>query len=83
MPPNLKSTLVSVKGMAKYLLAQEKLRKDLKLITLKDGQWHLRSLDHNFVDAVKVHCMEYCNEFGSTVGDHFKNTFHNLFAILF
>ena len=35
--------------MARYLLAEEKLWKDLKLITLQDQQWHLRPFDHNYM----------------------------------
>ena len=76
----MKSTLVSVELMARYLLAKEKLRKYLKLITPKGFHWHLRSLGQNFVDVVKVYCVECCKEFGSTTRDRFKNTIHNLFA---
>ena len=49
---DLKSTLVSAKVMPRCFLTKEKLRKDLKLITLEDHQWHSRSLDHNFVGVV-------------------------------
>jgi hypothetical protein len=31
--------------------------KNLKLITLTDHQWHLRSSDYNFVGVVKVTCI--------------------------
>ena len=75
-----KSTLVSIEVMFRYILAKEKLRKYVKLITLKDHQWHLRSLNHNFVGVVNKHCMECCKEFGSITRDHSKNTIHNLFA---
>ena len=81
MVSDLKSTLVSAEIMARYLLAKKKLRKVLKLITMEDHQWHLRSSDKNFVGVVKVYCVEGCEEFGSTIGDHSKNTIHNLFAI--
>ena len=40
---DMKSTLVSAEVMARYLLVEKKLKKDLKLITLEDHQWHLRS----------------------------------------
>ena len=43
----MESTLVSVEYMLRYLMAEEKLRKHLKLITLEDHQWYLRSSDHN------------------------------------
>ena len=43
---DLKSTLLSAKVMATYLLNQEKIRKDSK-VTLEDHQWHLRFLDQN------------------------------------
>ena len=71
---------MSTKVIASHLLAKEKPRKYLKLITLEDHQWHLRSLDHSFVDVVEMNCVECCKEFGSTTRDHSKNTIHNLFA---
>ena len=46
---DLKSTLVSIEVMARYLLAKDKFRKYLKLITLEDHQWHFMSSNHNFV----------------------------------
>ena len=49
MAYDLKSTLVIAEVMARYLLAKEKFRKELRVITLEDHQWPLRSLDHNFV----------------------------------
>ena len=55
---DLKSTLVSAKVIPRYLLTKEKLRKDLKLITLENHQWHLRSSDHTFVGVIKVKCVE-------------------------
>ena len=76
---DLKPTLVSAKVITRYLLAKEKFRKDLKLITVEDHQWHLRSLDHNFVGVLKVYCVECCKEFGSTTGDHSKNTIQNIY----
>ena len=39
--------------MARYFLTKERLRKDLKLITLEDHQWHLRHSDENFAGVVK------------------------------
>ena len=42
---NLKSTLVSAEVMASYWLAEEKVRKDVKVITVEDHEWHLRSSD--------------------------------------
>ena len=66
--------------MSRYILAKEKLRKYVKLITLEDHRWHLRSLDHNFVGVVKVHCVGCYKEFGSTTRDHSKNTIHNILA---
>jgi hypothetical protein len=50
-----------------------KLRKVLKLITLKDHQWHLRSSNHTYADVVKVYCVEFCKAFGSTIGNHSKS----------
>lgn len=62
---NLKSTLVIAKLMARYLLTKETLGKDLKLITLEYHQWHLRTLDQNFVGVIRVYCVECCKDFGS------------------
>ena len=53
---DLKSTLVNVEVIARYLLTKEKLRKYLKPITLEDHQWHLRFLYHNFVGVVNMYC---------------------------
>jgi hypothetical protein len=69
--------------MARYLLAKEKFRKDLELIIVKDHQWHLRSLDQNFVGVVKLYCVECCKEFGYTTGDRSKNTIQNMFTNFF
>jgi hypothetical protein len=66
--------------MARYLVTKEKSGKNLKLITLKDHQWHLRFSDQNFVGVVNVYYVEYCKEFGFTIGDQSKNTIHDLFA---
>jgi hypothetical protein len=51
---DMKSTLMTIKVMARYLLANEKLRKGLKLIILEDHLWHLRSSDQNSMSVVKV-----------------------------
>ena len=51
---DLKSTLVSVKVMARYMLAKEKFEKDLKLITLEDHQWQLRFSDPKSMGVVEV-----------------------------
>ena len=40
---DMKSTFVSAKIIVGYLLAKDKLRKDMKLVSLEDHQWHLRS----------------------------------------
>ena len=80
MTPNLKSTLMSTNVMTRYLVAKEKLRKYMKLITLEDFQWYLRYSYHNFVGVVKVLCVECCKEFGSTTRDHSNNTINDLFA---
>jgi hypothetical protein len=67
--------------MARYLMTKEKLRKNLKLTTLVNHQWHLSSSDQNFVGVVYMYYVGYCEEFGSITGDHSNNTIHNLFSI--
>ena len=47
---------------------------------MKDHQWHLRSLDKNFVGVIKLYFVECCKEFGSTIGDRSKNTIQNMFT---
>ena len=44
---DMKSTLESAEVMVRYLLAKEKLMKDLKLVIREDHHWHLWSSDHN------------------------------------
>jgi hypothetical protein len=52
---DLKSTLVSVEAMARYLMAKEKLRKDLKLTTPEDHRsMTIEALDQTFVGVVNV-----------------------------
>ena len=48
---DMKSTWVSLEVMARCMLTKE----DLKLITLEDHQWHLRSSNDNDVDVVEVY----------------------------
>ena len=40
---DIKSTLVSAEVLVRYLLVEHKFRKYLKVITMEDHQWHLRS----------------------------------------
>ena len=54
MAYKLKSPLESVEVMVRYLLAKEKLTKDMKLINVEDHQWHLISSDHDYVAIAKV-----------------------------
>jgi hypothetical protein len=39
----LKSTLISKEAMDRYSKGEEKLRKELKQISLEDHEWHVRS----------------------------------------
>jgi hypothetical protein len=57
MASNLKFTFVSAEVMARYLLAKEKLRKDLRGITLEDHEWHSRSL-HQSIKSWML-CIEW------------------------
>ena len=50
------------------------------VMTLEGHQWHLRYLDRNCKGVVKMYTVEGYGKFGSTTGDHSKNTIHNLFA---
>jgi hypothetical protein len=54
VPFDMKSTLVTFKDMARYLLAEEKLRIFLKQMTWEDHQWQVRSLDQSSMGIVKV-----------------------------
>ena len=83
MAPSLKSALVSAKATTRYLLTKENLKKYLKLITPKDHQWHLRSLNRNMVCIVNVNFRSVVKSFGSTTRDHFKDKIHTLFAIFY
>jgi hypothetical protein len=56
------------------------LKKELKLISLEDHIWTLKSFDNNNVGVVKLQCGECQKDFGGGSGDHSKSTIHNLFS---
>jgi hypothetical protein len=74
------STLVLMEVMDKYIGDAEKLRKELKHISLDDHTWTLHSRDSNGVGVVHLWCGECDREFGGKAGDHSKIAMTNLFT---
>jgi hypothetical protein len=77
---NVKSTLVPLEIMNKYQRGEEKLRKELGLISLEDHMWCLKSWDKDGVGVVKLFCEECGKDCGGSSGDHSKITINNLFS---
>jgi hypothetical protein len=77
---DLQSLLVPQEAIDKYKMCHARLKKELKLISLEDHVWTLKSFDNNNVGIVKLQCGECQKDFGGGSGDHNKNTIHNLFA---
>jgi hypothetical protein len=63
----------------RYLLAEKKLRLDLKSICQDNHMWKLKTLDMNDIEVVKVHYAECGKDFGSSTGNHSKSTVYNFF----
>jgi hypothetical protein len=77
---DLQSLLVPQEAIDKYKMCHTRLKKELKLISLEDHVWTLKSFDNNNVGVVKLQCGDCQKDFGGGSGDHSKNTIHNLFA---
>jgi hypothetical protein len=77
---DLQSLLVPQEAIDKYKMCHARLKKELKLISLEDHVWTLKSFDNNNVGVVKLQCGKCQKDFGGGSGDHSKSTIHNLFA---
>jgi hypothetical protein len=77
---DLQSLLVPQEAIDKYKMCHARLKKELKLISLEDHVWTLKSFDNNSVGVVKLQCGECQKDFGGGSEDHRKSTIHNLFA---
>jgi hypothetical protein len=76
----LQSQLVSKDVIERYVQVEEKMGKDLALISLDDSVWYLKSWDANGLGIVKIHCGECVKDFGGNTGEHNSHTISNLFA---
>jgi hypothetical protein len=76
---DLQSLLVLQEAIDKFKMCHVRLKKELKLISLEDHVWTLKSFDNNNVGVVKLQCGEYQKDFGGGSRDHSKSTIHNLF----
>jgi len=74
------STLVPKDVLQWYKKAEEKLREDLKQVSMEDHEWELRSWDQGGVGVVKLFCLECRVPIGGSIGKHTKNTVTNLFS---
>jgi ribosomal protein S27E len=63
-----------------YFKGEEKLRNELKQISLEDHNWSLKSWDQDGVGVLKVYCEECCKDIGGGSGGHTKITAPNLFS---
>jgi hypothetical protein len=77
---DLQSLLVLQEAIDKYKMCHARLKKELKLISLEDHVWTLKSFDNNNIGVVKLQCGECQKDFGGGSGDHSKSTIHNLFV---
>ena len=77
---DLQSLLVPKEAIDKYKMCHTRLKKELKLISLEDHVWTLKSFDNNNVGVVKLQCRECQKNFGGSSGNHNKSNIHNLFA---
>lgn len=78
--PALKSTLLPADVALWYTNGEDKLRGELKLVSMEDHGWSLRSWDQGGAPVVKLYCNECRNFIGGSTGKHTKNTVTNLFS---
>lgn len=78
--PDLKSILVLKDVIKWYMRAMDKLRSDLKQISLDYHAWTLKSWNHEGMGVVKNFYAECKKDFGGMIGDHKANNVQNLFA---
>ena len=63
--------------------AEERLRKDLKQVSMEDHYWSLCSWDQGGAGVVKLYCGECRSVIGGSTGKHTKNFVTNLFSNFF
>lgn len=78
--PAMKSTLVPNDVLQWYMKAEERLRKDLKQVSMEDHDWSLRSWDQGGAGVVKLYCGECRSLIGGSTGKHTKNSVTNFFS---
>jgi hypothetical protein len=61
---DLQSLLVPQEAINKYKMCHARLKKELKLISLEDHVWTLKSFDNNNFGVVKLQCGECQKDFG-------------------
>ena len=76
----MESTLVPKESLLWYKKGEEKLREDLKLVSIDDHDWSLRSWDHSGLGVVKVYYAECQFLSGGSAGKHTQNAITNLFS---
>jgi hypothetical protein len=75
MTSNIIPKLVS----EKFKEGAARLHHELKLVSLEDHAWYLKTWDEGEVGILKLHCIECSKDFGSWVWDHNTATVTNLF----
>ncbi len=80
MENDMISTLLSTEVLEKYKRAVEKLKAEMKRMSIDDHMWCLKSWDQDGSAIVKLYCGECSKLYGSNEGDHNKITIANLFA---
>ena len=64
----------------RYMTGEEKLRKELQLISLEVHKWRLKSIDMDRAALVKLYCKECYMDFRGTNGCHMKHGVANPFS---
>jgi hypothetical protein len=78
--PRLRSLLIPVPILARFVEGKTKLKKELAGLSLGDHAWYLKTCDDKGVGLVKVHCCECAKDFGTGKWDHHNATVLNLFS---
>ena len=77
---HMTATLLSTEELQRYMGCVDKLKVDLKRITLDDHEWYLKSWDKDGKAIVKLYCGECSKLYGNSTGDHSKTAVYNLFG---
>jgi hypothetical protein len=76
----MRSTLVPADVLQWYNKAKERLRKDLKEMSMEDHDWSLQSWDQGGLGVIKLYCGECRSLIGGSTGKHTKISVTNLFS---